>query len=173
MYQAIIAGASMLIGMGKQNEQMANNLYQQTIKRGESAENAMRQLEANQLNIAHTQVGRILSNQDVQANLRKAEAQEKVNAAVHGVEGTTIAQVQSQLSYNAAQATGQVEAHYDAQFDAALDTAETAGYALMSSVRPPFKSNAMKFMMQHMMGGKNPMGKVEPMAAAHNKVGGF
>lgn len=152
MIQEAIGAATTLINFGKQNEQMANNVYRQSIQRGQTADNAMSQLMANQLNIANIHSAKIMSNLEVQQNRRKAEAAEAVNAAVHGVEGTTVNQVGAQIAFNAAQATGQLEQHFDNQFDAAINTAESAGYTLSSSIQPPFKSHAMKFIMQGMMG---------------------
>lgn len=159
-----LGAAQTLMNFGKQNEQMANNVYKQAIQRGQQADNAMAQLQSNQMDIATLHSNKVMSNAEVQANRRKAEAEEAVNAAVHGVEGTTIAQVNAQQAYNAAQATGNIEQHFDNQFDAALNTTESAGYTLSSSIQPPFKSSAMKFIMQGLFQGAAGLGGADALA---------
>lgn len=173
MYQAIAAIGMQVFQMGKQNEQKANQLYQQTIKRGENADNAMESMAQGQLQATQAKGGKILSNLDIAANRRKAEAEERVNAAVYGVEGTTVSQVTAQQDYNAAQAMGQTEAYFNAQFDSAIDAVESHAYTLSSSVTPAFKSNSMKFIFQHALGPRNVGAKGSVAGTAMNKVGGY
>lgn len=148
MFPSIAQTAMSVIGMGQQNENMARSIYAQQVQRATSSFNAMEEIHAGVRQIANTKNGRILSNLDVQANRRQAEAQEVVNAAVHGVEGTTVQQVQAQQEYNAAAATGQLGSYFSQQYDTALDQIESAGYSLSSSMMPPFKGSSMKYLIK-------------------------
>ena len=173
MYQMIAQMAMQVVGMGQQNEVMAKNLYAQQVQRATDAYNAMEELSAGTRQIANTKNGRILSNLDVQANRRQAEAQEVVNAAVHGVEGTTVQQVQAQQDYNAAAATGQLDSYFSQQYSAAIDQIESAGYTLSSSMMPPFQGSSMKFLRQHFAGPENPLAEGSLAGTFTNQIGGY
>lgn len=173
MFQMIAQMGMQVVGMAGKNEQMARGLYDQQVQRISNSFTAMDELRAGNRMIANTKNGKILSNLDVQANQRQAEASEAVNAAVSGVEGTTIQQVHAQQDYNAAAATGQINSYFSQQFSAALDQVESSAFTLSSSIMPPFQGSSMDFLKQHFMGPKNPFGSFEPTAAAHNKVGGY
>lgn len=137
-----------VINLTKQNQQRAQQIYMQTIQRGLAAHNAMEEMSAGTRQLSNVTNGRILGSLDVAANQRAAEANELINAAVHGVEGTTVNQVKAQQDFNAAKATNQMNSYFSQQYEVALDRIETGSFTLSSNFAEPFQGSDFKFLKE-------------------------
>lgn len=129
------------------NAAKAEALYKQKMQRAIDSANAMRAMGTAQKNIVSLENQKVLSNVDIQANQRKAEAMAKLSAAVTGTEGSTVDQTISQTEVNAALATSSVHAQIEQAINDQLVAVESAAGSITSSNLKPFQSNAMKQMM--------------------------
>lgn len=150
----IMALATIPFKLGAANAQRAEALYKQKMQRAVASANAMRAMDTAQKNIVSLDNQKILTNVDVQANQRQAEAMAKLSAAVTGTEGSTVEQTIQQTEVNAVQATSNINQQIEQAIFDQLAAIESAAASVTSSNLKPFKSNAMK----QMMGAVSPIG---------------
>lgn len=167
----IVSLAMIPFKLGAANAQRAEAYYKAKMQRAAAASNAARQLDTAQRNVASLENQKVLSNLDIQAKQRQAEAMAKVSAAVSGTEGSTVEQTITQTETNEVLARANVYDQIEQSLAEQLAIIETASGTLTANTMKPFKSNAMKHMMGAIMPGASAVFGADNLGSVGEVIG--
>lgn len=159
--------------LGMANKQKAEAHYKAKMQRAAEASNAARQMYTSQRNVASLENQKVLSNLDIQANQRQAEAMARVSAALSGTEGSTVDQTVGQTETNEVLAKAAMEDQIEQSISEQLAVIETASGTLSANTMKPFKSNAMKHMMGSIMPGASAVFGSDNLGDVGEVIGGM
>lgn len=161
MWQAVASGEGMggimdlaMIPwkIGAKNAQAAEATYNQKMQRWAQATQAREAMHSEQLNIANIKAQRILSDMEIEANQRKAEAQAKVQAAAAGVSGGAVQQVVYTTEANESFRKADLAASVGGMIEQSLENIYGYGRDHSLATQEEFKSMAMQQMMNAVFG---------------------